>query len=268
LKNLLNINNLSVEYFRDGPPLKAIDNFTLPVNEGETVGVVGESGCGKSTMALAIMGLILPGEGRVTGGTIDFDGKQLLTRSRLQWQALRGKEISMIFQDPFTTFNPVATIGSQIRECIAAHQQNISRTDSVSLVHQALTDARLPDPKRIYSSFPHQLSGGQLQRAAIALALCNAPKLLIADEPTTALDVTIQHEIMDLLDLLKAEHNLTIIFITHNLPLARERCQKIAVMRAGRLVEYADKESIFSRPQNPYTVELIKAVPKLMAAKQ
>jgi len=268
VKILLEINDLSVEYYRNNAIIKAVRDFSLSVNEGETVGIVGESGSGKSTMALAAMGLIWPREGKVTNGEITFNGINLLSQSPAQWQALRGNEISMIFQDPYTTFNPVLTIGSQILECITTHQKDITNIQAAALVDEALGDARLPDTKRIYKSYAHQLSGGQLQRAAIAMALCNKPKLLIADEPTTALDVTIQREIMDLLEMLKTEHNLTIVFITHNLPLAHERCQKIAVMYGGQLVEFSDKESIFKSPQNPYTKELIKAIPKLMKSSQ
>ncbi len=264
---LLDIKNLSVEYYRDDAVINAVNDFSLPVYAGETVGIVGESGCGKSTMALAVMGLISPREGRVTGGEIVFEGSPLLARSPGQWQALRSRHISMIFQDPYTTFNPVLKIGAQIVECVKAHQMNLTQNETATLVHEALIDARLTDTKRIFSSYPHQLSGGQLQRCAIAMALCNKPQLLIADEPTTALDVTIQREIMDLLDTLKAEHNLTILFITHNLPLAHERCQKIAVMYGGTLVEYSDKESIFTAPQDPYTRTLINSVPKFVSSK-
>jgi len=257
---MIKINNLSIEYLKNRRPVKAVENISLDILENETIALVGESGCGKSTLALAIIGLVSENGGRISG-SIMFENTDITALSKKQWQALRGKEISIIFQDPFSSLNPVMTVGNQLDEAIRTHNRGISGQKVKELAVKALYEVMLDE--RIYDSYPHQLSGGQRQRMLIAMAIANKPKLLIADEPTTALDVTIQKEILDLLDKIKKEHNLTLMLITHNLPLAKERCNRIAVMYAGKIVELASAAEIFKHPRHPYTGALIESIPKM-----
>ncbi|MHB9154996.1 MAG: ABC transporter ATP-binding protein [Endomicrobiales bacterium] len=261
---LLEIKNLSVEYYRGRDVIPAVRGVSLDVQEGETVAIVGESGSGKSTLALSVMGLILPGEGKITSGGILFGGKDLRAFSPGDWRALRGKDISLVFQDPFSSLNPVLTVGDQLTEAITAHRRGAPSKEKKAAAENALREVRFTDPARIFDSFPHQLSGGQRQRVAVAMAILHRPKLLIADEPTTALDVTIQKEVMDLLDTLRNELSLTVLLITHNLPLALERSQRIAVMYAGEIIEHGSREDIFKNPRHPYTRALINSVPRLL----
>jgi ABC-type dipeptide/oligopeptide/nickel transport system, ATPase component len=260
--NILEIKDLSVEYYRGGV-IPALRGVSLDVASGESVAIVGESGSGKSTLAHALLGLILPGEGKITSGNIRFNGRDILGSSINEWRDLRGKEISIVFQDPFASLNPVLTIEDQLVEAVTAHREDVTRVDARALAVTALEEVRFTDPGRILASYPHQLSGGQRQRIVIACAIINRPKLLIADEPTTALDVTIQKEIMDLIDTLKKELSLTVLLITHNLPLAAERCDRIAVMYAGEIVEYRAKEEILRTPHHPYTAALLGSVPRM-----
>jgi ABC-type dipeptide/oligopeptide/nickel transport system ATPase component len=257
--NILEINNLSVEYYRNKAVIPALNNVTLAVEKGETLAIVGESGCGKSTLALSIMGLIFPQEGKITSGEIIYDGKNLLSLKAEELRTLRGSEISIVFQDPSSSLNPVLDIREQLIESVEAHNQDLDPPERRALLKFALGEVRLADPERILNSYPHQLSGGQKQRIAMAEAIINRPKILIADEPTTALDVTIQKEILDVLDKLKAELSLTVILITHNIPLAYERSQRIAVMNAGRIVELGLKNDVFHNPRHPYTASLIES---------
>ncbi|OGS24637.1 MAG: hypothetical protein A2314_05790 [Elusimicrobia bacterium RIFOXYB2_FULL_50_12] len=262
--NILSINNLSVEYYRHEAVIHALRGFTLSLSAGETLALVGESGCGKSTVAAAAMGLIFPHEGRITEGEIIFDGKEVRHYTPQQWRMIRGKDIAIVFQDPFSSLNPVISVGEQLREAIDAHHPELPASRQKALALEALEEVRLNPAERIYSAFPHQLSGGQRQRAVIAMAIANRPKLLIADEPTTALDVTIQKEILDLLDALKKELSLTILLITHNLPIAKQRSGRIAVMKEGTIVEEAATEEIFLRPRHEYTKTLIASVPRML----
>jgi len=261
---ILEIKNLSVEYYRNKQVIPAVRDVSIDIEAGETLAIVGESGSGKSTLAMAMMGLIFSYEGRITSGQIIYKDKNLLKNSPADWQNIRGKEISIVFQDPQSSLNPVIKAGEQILEAKMIHSPTESFQELKEAVASSLKDVSFDDVSRIYNSYPHQLSGGQRQRIALAMAIINRPKILIADEPTTALDVTIQKEILDLIDKLKNEFSLTVIFITHNLALAYERCSRIAVMKEGKIVEVGNRDKIFKNPENDYTKDLIYAVPKLL----
>ncbi|MFH1369174.1 MAG: ABC transporter ATP-binding protein [Elusimicrobiota bacterium] len=261
--NILEITNLSVEYYRNHRVIPAVRNVSLSVEQGETLAVVGESGCGKSSLALAVMRLIFPEEGKITSGSVVYNGRNILEMGNDELRGLRGKDISVVFQDPASSLNPVLSVREQLIETVEAHAPGRSREEKEQLLKDALAEVLLSDHSRMLNSYPHQLSGGQKQRIAIAAAIINRPGLLIADEPTTALDVTIQKEILDLLDKLKNELSLTVILITHNIPLAYERCRNIAVMYAGEIVEYGGRDDVFKNPRHPYTAALIKSVPRL-----
>lgn len=266
--NILEIKKLSVEYYRNKKIIHAVKNFSLTVQKGETLAIAGESGSGKSTVALSILNLIMPYEGKITSGKILFHNHDILDYTENDLRSLRGSEISMIFQDPFSSLNPVLTAGEQIIESLSAHRYDLTKNEKEIITEKTLKEVMFTDPKRIMNSYPHQLSGGQRQRIVIAAAIINRPQILIADEPTTALDVTIQKEILDLIDKLKKELNLTVILITHNLPLAYERSSRIAVMYGGELVELGDKEAVFHHPEHPYTQKLINSVPKLLVKRK
>ncbi|MCX5782215.1 MAG: ABC transporter ATP-binding protein [Elusimicrobia bacterium] len=262
--NILKIKNLSVEYYRNKQVISAVKSVSLEINEGETVSVVGESGSGKSTLAMAIMGLIFPYEGKITSGEIFYKDKNLMNNKQNEWTDIRGKEISIVFQDPFNSLNPVIKVGEQLFESYSIHNPNINKKESRAIINDTLKDVMFDDIERIYNAYPHQLSGGQRQRIALAMAVINKPKILIADEPTTALDVTIQKEILDLIDKLKKEYLLTVIFITHNLAIASERSQRMLVMSNGEIIEDGATKAIFDNPKKPYTKMLIDSVPRLM----
>jgi ABC-type dipeptide/oligopeptide/nickel transport system ATPase component len=261
--NILEIKNLSVEYYRNKETIHALRDVSLGVIEGETLAIVGESGCGKSTLAMSILGLIFPPQGKIMAGEILFNGKNMLVSSKTEWQKIRGKDISVVFQDPFSSLNPVLSIREQLEETVTAHNPEITKKDLTSLCEASLNETAFSDPLRILASYPHQLSGGQRQRIMLAMAIINRPKILIADEPTTSLDVTIQKEIMDLMEKLQKTLSLTVILITHNLLLAKQRSSRIAVMKSGEIVELNTKERIFSNPGHPYTRSLMNSVPKL-----
>jgi oligopeptide/dipeptide ABC transporter ATP-binding protein len=262
--NILNISNLSVEYRRSKKTIYALRNVFLELNKGETLSIVGESGCGKSTLAMAILGLIFKDEGRISSGEILYSGKNILNSGKSEWQNLRGNEISIIFQDPFSSLNPVLKIKEQVIEAIEAHKPGISDKDKYQLAVEALKEVMLMDHERILDSYPHQLSGGQRQRVVIAMAIINKPKILIADEPTTALDVTIQKEILELLKKLKEELSLSVILITHNIPLAAKNSDRLAVMYAGKIVEIGSTKNVLIAPLHPYTQGLFRSIPKLL----
>jgi len=246
-----------------------VDGVDYVVNAGETLAVVGESGCGKSVTALSIMRLIPEPPGKIVGGEIRFDGQNLLTLSQQQMRKIRGNKISMIFQEPMTSLNPVFSIGSQIAEAVRLHQR-LSKKDALDRAVDMLRLVGIPSPGQRVREYPHQLSGGMRQRAMIAMALSCHPTLLIADEPTTALDVTIQAQILDLMANLKAEFNASIMLITHDLGIVAETAARVVVMYAGNVVEEADVYAIFEQPLHPYTVGLLESIPKLdpQAAKQ
>lgn len=259
---LLNVDQLSVQFGQ----FKAVDRISYKVKEGQVVGIVGESGSGKSVSSLAIMGLIdFPG--KVTGKTLKFNGQDLNHISEKARRKIVGSEISMIFQDPMTSLNPCFTVGTQIMEAIKIHQGG-SKKDQKARTIELLNLVGIPDPKNRFNAYPHQLSGGMSQRIMIAMAIACNPKLLIADEPTTALDVTIQGQIMALLLELQRKNNMALILITHDLALVAESAHQIIVMYAGQVVETGDSETIFRAPLHPYTQALLRSLPEFTHNKE
>ncbi len=257
---MLQINNLSVCYQKDDEIVRAVDGVSFSALEGGALGIVGESGSGKSTVALSILRLIsFPG--RITSGQILWKGEDILKMDEERLRKLRGGEIGMIFQDPFSSLNPVFTIGDQIGEAVALHQ-GLRRGEIKNKVVELLDLVNLQNPSEILHKYPHELSGGMRQRAMIAMVLAGRPKLLIADEPTTALDVTIQSEILKLLKEIQTKLGMSIILITHNLALIYGFCDSVCIMRQGRIVEEGSVEGIFKRPKQKYTRDLIEAIPK------
>lgn len=259
---LLDIVDLKTYFYSDSKIVRAVDGVSFCVEEGKTLGLVGESGCGKSVTALSILGLIQSPPGKIESGRIIFQGRDLLGLSESQMRSLRGNDIAMIFQEPMTSLNPVFTIGSQISEAIRLHQK-VSRSEAKAISIDLLKKVNIPSPEQRYSEYPHQMSGGMKQRAMIAMAISCNPKLLIADEPTTALDVTIQAQILELLMELRNEYNMSTLLITHDLGVVAETTDDVAVMYAGQIVEYATTHELFSNPKHPYTVGLFGSLPKL-----
>ncbi len=259
---LLTIRNLHTYFFTDEGVAKAVDGVDLELKEGGTLGVVGESGCGKSVTALSVMRLIPDPPGKITQGEIFFGGTNLLALSEAEMRKIRGRSISMIFQEPMTSLNPVFQIGDQISEVLRLHE-GMSRKEAWDRSVEMLKLVGIPSPERRVQEYPHQLSGGMRQRAMIAMALACSPKLMIADEPTTALDVTIQAQILELMNRLQKDKGMSVILITHNLGVIAETAQKVAVMYAGRIVEYAEVKPIFGQPMHPYTQGLLKSIPRL-----
>jgi oligopeptide/dipeptide ABC transporter ATP-binding protein len=259
---LLNISGLQTYFYTDEGISKAVDGIDYWVKRGETLGVVGESGCGKSVTALSVMRLIPQPPGKIVGGEITFEGQSLLNISNQQMRKIRGNKISMIFQEPMTSLNPVFTIGNQISEAVKLHQ-GLSKKDALERSIEMLKLVGIPSPEKRVFEYPHQLSGGMRQRAMIAMALSCNPSLLIADEPTTALDVTIQAQILDLMAGLKDEFDTAIILITHDLGVVAETVARIVVMYAGKVVEEGDVYSIFEHPLHPYTVGLLQSIPRI-----
>ncbi len=263
---------LSIENYRLDIPtfdgtLKVLDGIDLSLAQGETLGIVGESGCGKTVLARSILG-IGPQRAQRTSGRMTFDSMPLDELSEAEWRQIRGVKISMIFQDPMTYLNPLLKIGRQVSDVVVAHARALgrpalSRQELRSRCRELLEQAQIHDPERVEASYPHQLSGGMRQRILIAMALAGEPKLLIADEPTTALDVTIQAQILDLLRDLVHRLNLTYLFISHNLAVVRHVCDHVIVMNRGKVLENGTTESVFAHPQNDYTRQLIDSVPRL-----
>jgi len=258
---LLAVRQLKTHFFTADGVVRAVDGVDLTIAPGQTVGLVGESGCGKSVTALSIMRLVPP-PGRIVGGEIWLNGRDLLTLPERDLPRIRGKEIAMIFQEPMTALNPVFTIGEQIAETILAHE-NVSRAEARDRAIAMLRTVGLPHPEQRYAAYPHELSGGMRQRAMIAIALACGPQLLIADEPTTALDVTIQAQILELLKALQAERRMALLLITHDLGVIAEMAEEVAVMYAGQIVEQADVLSLFRAPKHPYTQGLLRSLPTL-----
>lgn len=257
----LDIQNLKTFFFTRKGIVKAVDGVDLSLNEGETLGLVGESGCGKSMTALSIMRLVPEPMGRIVEGTIRFAGKDLVKLSEAEMRKIRGNQISMIFQEPMTSLNPVFKIGDQIAEAIQLHQR-VNPTEAWERSVEMLRWVGIPSPKVRVSEYPHQMSGGMRQRVMIAMALSCHPKLMIADEPTTALDVTIQAQILALINQLKDRFGSSILLITHNLGVVAEVAQSVGVMYAGHIVEYADVVRLFKNPRHPYTIGLFQSIPK------
>ncbi len=259
---LLEIKNLQTHFYVRGYTAKALDNVSLKIQSGQTLGLVGESGCGKSVTAHSIMRLIPDPPGRIEGGEIFFENQDLLKVSEARMRKIRGNQISMIFQEPMTSLNPVFTVGDQVAEVIRLHQR-LSRRETRERVLDAFQLVGIPAAESRLDDYPHQMSGGMRQRVMIAMALACNPKLMIADEPTTALDVTIQAQILDLMNKLKTETGAAILFITHDLGVIAEMAQFVAVMYAGKIMEYTDVKTIFANPKNPYTVGLMQSIPVL-----
>jgi oligopeptide/dipeptide ABC transporter ATP-binding protein len=259
---LLEIHNLSVAFNLERGQIVPVRDVDLTIYPGQTVALVGESGCGKSVTALSILRLIPQPPGEVLSGRINLQGRDLLTLSEAEMRSVRGKDIAMIFQEPMTSLNPVYTIGDQIIEAVVLHQK-VSSAQARKIAAEALRDVGIADANRRLDEYPHQMSGGMRQRVMIAMALSCQPRLLIADEPTTALDVTIQAQILELLRKLQRERNMSILLITHDLGVVAENADVVAVMYASRVVEVAGVEDLFDHPQHPYTEGLFRAVPRL-----
>lgn len=259
---LLEIRDLHTHFVTDAGTVRAVDGVSLTVRKGETLGIVGESGCGKSVTALSVLRLIPNPPGKIVGGTITLDGRNLLTLPENEMRKVRGGSISMIFQEPMTSLNPVFTVGDQIAEGIRLHQR-LSKRESWSKAIEMLRLVRIPDPDRRVKEYPHQMSGGMRQRVMIAMALSCNPHLLIADEPTTALDVTIQAQILELLSQLKTELGMAVMLITHDLGVVADTAARVAVMYAGRVVEEAPVLELFSDPRHPYTQGLLNSIPRI-----
>ena len=261
MSHLLEVNNLRTHFPTRAGLVRAVDGVSFYLDRGELLGLVGESGCGKSMTALSVMRLIAP-PGKIVGGEILFDGKDLLKFSDSEMRQMRGDDIAMIFQDPMTSLNPVYTVGEQIAEALRLHRK-LSHKQARQAAIEAMREVAIPDPGRRASDYPHQLSGGMRQRVMIAMALACNPKLLIADEPTTALDVTIQAQILELLDDLRKQRELAVLLITHDLGVVAEVADRVAVMYTGKIVEESPVDELFERPKHPYTEGLLRSVPKL-----
>ncbi|MCG6918188.1 MAG: ABC transporter ATP-binding protein [Deltaproteobacteria bacterium] len=260
--HLLEIEKLRTYFFVRGQVAKAVDEVDLAIAPGKTLGLVGESGCGKSVTAHSIIGLIPDPPGKIVGGRILFEGTDLVKLPEAKMRKIRGNQISMIFQEPMTSLNPVYSVGDQVAEVIKLHQK-LSRRETRDRVIEMFRLVGISAAARRLSEYPHQMSGGMRQRVMIAMALACNPKLMIADEPTTALDVTIQAQILDLMNKLKEETGASILFITHDLGVIAEMAQHVAVMYAGKLMEYSDAETLFAKPRHPYTVGLLQSIPVL-----
>jgi len=261
---LLEVRHLETHFTTEGGIVRAVDGVSLTIEAGQTLGMVGESGCGKSVTALSILRLVPSPPGRIVGGEILYQGKNLLDLSEAEMRHVRGNEIAMIFQEPMTSLNPVFTIGDQIGEAIRLHQRT-SRRETRERAIEMLRLVEMPEPARRIDEYPHQLSGGMRQRVMIAMALSCNPKLLIADEPTTALDVTIQAQILDLLASLQSRFGMALLLITHDLGVVAEQADDVVILYAGRIVEEAPVEQIFAAPLHPYTRGLLDSLPRIGA---
>lgn len=262
-ENLLEVNNLKTYFFTRGGVVKAVDDVSFVMKPGQTLGVVGESGCGKSVTALSVMRLIATPPGKIVDGEINFNGEDILDKSMDELTELRGSKISMIFQDPMTSLNPVFNVGYQISETVKRHRKDVSNDQAWKRAVEMLDLVRIPDAKRRAKNFPHEFSGGMRQRVMIAIALACNPQLLIADEPTTALDVTIQAQVLELMSGLSKEFGTAVMLITHDLGVVAGTCQFVNVMYAGHIIESAPVKQIFETPAHPYTVGLLKSIPRL-----
>jgi len=259
---LLEVKNLKTYFYTDEGVVRAVDGISFDIKKGETLGMIGESGCGKSVSALSIMRLISEPPGRIMEGEINFQGENLREKSEPEMRRIRGNEIAMVFQEPMTSLNPLLTIGDQIAEAIILHQK-VDKREAQFRVVEMLERVGMPSPERRAHQYSHQLSGGMRQRAMIGMALSCNPLLLIADEPTTALDVTIQAQILELMERFKDELGMALLLITHNLGVIAEVSDRVVLVYAGKTVEYADVISIFKRPRHPYMMGLLESAPRL-----
>ncbi|MFR5858131.1 MAG: ABC transporter ATP-binding protein [Clostridia bacterium] len=259
---ILEVNHLRTSFYFGKKEGKAVDDISFKVNRGEILGIVGESGSGKSVTAMSIMGLLRNTTGKVMGGEALFHGKDLLKLSDKEIRAIRGKHISMVFQEPMTSLNPVLTVGEQIAETIIRHEK-VSKSEAWNRAKELLDVVQIPLSEKRLKEYPHELSGGMRQRVMIAMALCCNPELIIADEPTTALDVTIQLQILELFKSLRDKFNMSVILITHDMGVIAEMADNVMVMYAGNMVEYGDTATILNHPEHPYTKALMEAVPRL-----
>ncbi|MGG1663648.1 ABC transporter ATP-binding protein [Brevibacillus sp. NRS-1366] len=258
MTNVLEVSGLTTTFAKNERALKVVDDLSLYVRRGEALGIVGESGCGKSVASLSIMRLLAK-NGKIAG-SIQLNGKEILTLAEKEMQQIRGKEMAMIFQEPMTSLNPVLTIGKQMNEGLEKHE-GIKRGEAKQKVIELLTQVGISRANEIYDEYPHRLSGGMRQRVMIAMAIACSPKLLIADEPTTALDVTIQAQILDLIQRVRVEMGMSLIMITHDLGVVAETCDRVMVMYAGQVIEAADVRSLLRDPKHPYTIGLINSTP-------
>ncbi|WP_432352809.1 ABC transporter ATP-binding protein [Sporosarcina sp. A2] len=267
-KKVLDVKDLQTTFFTDSGAIPAVDHVDFFVREGEVLGIVGESGCGKSVTSLSVMGLVPKPPGKITGGEILFQGNDLLKKSEKEMRYIRGNDIAMIFQEPMTSLNPLFTIGNQMSEAILIHEKKWSKKRARARAIEMLKLVGLPRADELIDEYPHQLSGGMRQRVMIAMALVCDPKLLIADEPTTALDVTIQAQILKLMKDLNTRLDTAIMLITHDLGVVAETCERVIVMYAGQVIEEASVKKIFEDPQHPYTKGLIQSVPDMRYKKE
>lgn len=266
MSKLLEINQLQTHFHTDEGAVPSVDGVSFDVDRGETVAVVGESGCGKSVTSLSVLGLV-PTPGEIVGGQIHYEGTNLLDLTDREMRAIRGNEIAMIFQEPLTSLNPVLTVGNQIRESILLHQSS-NRKQAKRKAVQLLEKVGIPRPENVFYMYPHELSGGMRQRVMIAMAISCRPKLIIADEPTTALDVTIQAQILKLMKSLSAEEGTSFLFITHDLGVVAEMADRVIVMYAGQVVEKASVRELFENPKHPYTRGLLDCTPNIHQASE
>ncbi len=262
-KTVLQVKDLQTTFFTDSGEIPAVDHIDFHIKEGEIVGIVGESGCGKSVTSLSIMGLVPNPPGKIVGGEIVFEDNDLLKMSERQMRNIRGNDIAMIFQEPMTSLNPLFTIGNQMTEAISIHEKGWSKKKAVERAIEMLKLVGLPRAEALMKDYPHQLSGGMRQRVMIAMALVCDPKVLIADEPTTALDVTIQAQILKLMKDLNSRLNTAVLLITHDLGVVAETCERVIVMYSGQIIEEAPVKQIFEDPQHPYTKGLIQSIPDM-----
>lgn len=265
MKKILDVNNLTVHFHTESGIVKALEEVSFHINEGEVLGLVGETGCGKSVTALSVMGLIPSPPGKIKGGTIQFQDRDLLSLSAEGMRALRGKEMAMIFQDPMSSLNPVLTTGFQVEEAIVAHEPGASDKGLLARVIDLFKKVNISDPDQSVFKYPHMLSGGMKQRVMIAMSISCSPKLIIADEPTTALDVSIQAQILSLLKRLQREEGSSVLLISHDLGVIAAMAQRVAIMYAGGIVECAPVGDLFDDPRHPYTKGLLGAIPRLDA---
>lgn len=261
-ENILSVKNLKTYFFTASGVSKAVDGVSFDIAKGETMGIVGESGSGKSVTSNSIIRLLPPRTGKIVDGSIEFEGRDVLALSKKELLKFRGEEIAVIFQDPMTSLDPVFKIGKQMVEMIVTHQK-VTKEQAWNMAVEALTKVGIPEPEKRMEAYPHELSGGMCQRVIIAMAVCCKPKLIIADEPTTALDVTVQAQVLELLQELQKEMNTAILLITHNLGVVWKMCDKVMVMYAGNTVEYADSKTLYSKPMHPYTWGLLDSMPQL-----